>query len=86
MAEIRVQEKRGGLAWVWILLLLVLLALAAWYFMRQPDADDTVEPAPTAAPAAAPSAAPAGGSTTEPAASPTIPKYPPPSNLVFVRA
>jgi hypothetical protein len=82
MAEIRVQEKRGGLAWVWILLLLVLLALAAWYVMSQPDADDTVEPAPTAAPAAAP----AGGSTTEPAASPTIPKYPPPSNLVFVRA
>jgi hypothetical protein len=82
MAEIRVQEKRGGLAWVWILLLLVLLALAAWYFMSRPEADDTVEPAPTAAPAAAP----AGGSTTEPAASPTIPKYPPPSNLVFVRA
>jgi hypothetical protein len=82
MAEIRVQEKRGGMAWVWILLLLVVVALAAWYFMSQPDADDTVPPAPTAAPAAAPSA----GSAAEPAASPAIPKYPPPSNLVFVRA
>jgi hypothetical protein len=73
MAEIRVQEKRGGLAWLWILLLLVLAALAAWWFMSNRDAS-TTEPAPASTPAAAP------------AADPTIPKHPPPATIVFVRA
>jgi len=74
MAEIRVQEKRGGMAWLWILLLLVLAALAAWYYLSTRDASTTAEPAPTATPAVAP------------AADPAIPKHPPPTNIVFVRA
>jgi hypothetical protein len=32
MAEIRVEEKRRSLAWLWILLILVAAALAYWYF------------------------------------------------------
>ena len=75
MAEIRVQEKRGSMAWLWILLLLVLAALAVWYFMGTQDTTTTVEPAPAASPAVAP--------TSDPA----LPKHPPAlTGDVFVRA
>ena len=32
MAEIRVEQKRRGLAWLWILLVLALVAAGVWYF------------------------------------------------------
>ncbi|MBV9879699.1 MAG: hypothetical protein JO180_04345 [Gemmatirosa sp.] len=32
MAEIRVQPKKGSLAWLWVLLLLVVVAAAVWFF------------------------------------------------------
>ena len=56
MAEIRVEPKRGSLAWLWILLLLAIAAGVAWYFMyynKAPAAPATTGllPAPTAAPA-----------------------------------
>ena len=76
MAEIRVQEKRGGLAWLWVLLLLLLVALAVWYFMGARDADDTVEPAPATTPAAAPAADPGVA----------LPQHPPATSTVYVRA
>jgi hypothetical protein len=76
MAEIRVQEKRGGLGWLWMLLLLLLVALAVWYFMGTRDADGTVEPAPATTPAAAPAADPG----------PAPPGHPPATSTVYVRA
>ena len=33
MAEIRVEPKRGGARWLWVLIALVVLALLAWYFL-----------------------------------------------------
>ncbi len=75
MAEIRVQEKRGGLTWLWMLLLLLLVALAVWYFLGdRAGTDGTVEPAPAATPAASPTA------------DPSLPGHPPVSRMVFVRA
>ena len=41
MAQIKVEQKRGGLAWLWIVLALVVLAVLAWYFLSQPDAAPT---------------------------------------------
>ena len=32
MAEIRVEQKRRSLAWLWILLVLALIAAGVWYF------------------------------------------------------
>jgi hypothetical protein len=32
MAEIRVEQKRRSLAWLWVLLALAVAALAYWYF------------------------------------------------------
>ena len=32
MAEIRVEQKRRSLAWLWILLVLALVAAGVWYF------------------------------------------------------
>ncbi|HEU4630533.1 MAG TPA: hypothetical protein VFS08_12360 [Gemmatimonadaceae bacterium] len=40
MAEIRVEQKRGSLAWLWILLVLLLVALGVWYFMGMPGVND----------------------------------------------
>lgn len=34
MAEIHVEpQRRGGLAWLWVLLIVVVIALAVWYFV-----------------------------------------------------
>ncbi|HEU4565696.1 MAG TPA: hypothetical protein VFS05_13640 [Gemmatimonadaceae bacterium] len=33
MAEIRVEPKRGGLGWLWIVIALIIIALVAWYFL-----------------------------------------------------
>lgn len=34
MAEIKVEPKRGGLGWLWVIILLALIAAGIWYFMR----------------------------------------------------
>lgn len=34
MAEIRVERKSGGHAWLWILLVVLMLVLAAWLLDR----------------------------------------------------
>ncbi|MGH7719893.1 MAG: hypothetical protein ACREON_13750 [Gemmatimonadaceae bacterium] len=33
MAEIKIQERRGGLGWLWALIALVVVVLLAWYFL-----------------------------------------------------
>ncbi|MEJ7811415.1 MAG: hypothetical protein WKG32_13470 [Gemmatimonadaceae bacterium] len=38
MAQIKVEQKRGGLGWLWIVLALVVIAVLAWYFLSRPDA------------------------------------------------
>lgn len=54
MAEIRVEEKRGSLAWLWLLLLLVLVAAVVWFVLGT-NADSTVTtPAGTTPASAAP--------------------------------
>lgn len=57
MAEIRVEEKKGGLAWLWILLLLLLVAAGVWWWMSTQQ--NTTSPAPGAQGTTAPAAAPA---------------------------
>lgn len=54
MAEIRVQEKRGSLAWLWVLLLVVLAAIAAWWFLSGSTVNVQTEPAPVTAPTVSP--------------------------------
>ena len=34
MAEIKVEPKRGGLGWLWVIILLALIAAGIWYFMN----------------------------------------------------
>lgn len=46
MAEIRVEEKRRNLGWLWALIALVIVVLLIWFFMA--GADDEVEPIPPA--------------------------------------
>ena len=34
MAEIKVEPKRGGLAWLWVIIILALIGAGLWYFMN----------------------------------------------------
>ena len=34
MAEIKVEPKRGGLAWLWVIILLALIGAGLWYFLN----------------------------------------------------
>ena len=34
MAEIKVEPKRGGLAWLWVVIILAVIGAGLWYFMR----------------------------------------------------
>ena len=49
MAEIRVEQKRRSLVWLWILLAVAVAALAFWYFnndgMNQVDVQTGLAPA-----------------------------------------
>jgi hypothetical protein len=81
MAEIRVEEKRGGLAWLWILLALLLIGAAVWYFMGMPgtqDANQGIEQG-TTTPAATPATAP------PPMDSVSLPVHRPTGTMVLVR-
>jgi hypothetical protein len=40
MAEIQIEQRRGGLGWLWALIAIVLIALAVWYFTTRNDAAD----------------------------------------------
>ena len=63
MAEIRVEPRRGGARWLWLVIALVALALLAWYFLS--DRGDTPAPATGLATPGAPAlawVAPAGPS------------------------
>ena len=44
MAEIRVEERKRGMGWLWGLIALVIVALLIWYFMSTGEgtADDTL--------------------------------------------
>jgi hypothetical protein len=48
MAEIRIEPKRRGLGWLWLLLALIIVAALAWYFLYP---GRTPPPATGAAPA-----------------------------------
>lgn len=76
MAEIRVERKRGSLAWLWILLVLLLLAVGAWYLLGAPGLN--------------PTPAGAADTTTRGAATPidsvAYPLHPQSPRVVFVRA
>lgn len=37
MAEIRMEKKKSGLGWLWILLAILLIALLAWFFLADDD-------------------------------------------------
>ena len=58
MAEIRVEEKRGSLAWLWVLILVALVALGVWWWMNQQHAAATAPGAPASVDSAAWQAAP----------------------------
>ncbi|HEX3156915.1 MAG TPA: hypothetical protein VHQ45_00230 [Gemmatimonadaceae bacterium] len=58
MAEIRVEEKRGSLAWLWVLILVALVALGVWWWMNQQNAAATAPRAPASVDSAAWQAAP----------------------------
>lgn len=40
MAQIQIEERRGGLGWLWAIIAVVLIALAVWYFTARQDAAD----------------------------------------------
>ena len=60
MAQIRIEERRGGLGWLWAAVALLLLALAAWWFLSRANVVDEPAPAPTTTPSSlkAPAAPP----------------------------
>ncbi len=33
MAEIKVEQKRGGTPWLWVIIALLVIALLVWYFV-----------------------------------------------------
>ena len=76
MAEIRVEERRGGLGWLWALVLVLLVALAAWWFLTTANDDG---PAVTD---------PAAGEVTpaSPTAAPAMPHHRPAAAMVLRRA
>ncbi|HEX6534529.1 MAG TPA: hypothetical protein VF041_08025 [Gemmatimonadaceae bacterium] len=55
MAQIRIEPKRTGLGWLWVLIALVVIALAAWLFIGRGgtstrSAPRAAGPAPTSYP------------------------------------
>jgi len=45
MAEIKVEPKRGGLGWLWVIIILALIGAGLWYFMRNSRAVPAATPA-----------------------------------------
>ena len=73
MAEIRVEERRGGLGWLWAVVLVLLVALAAWWFLSADDGPVGSDPAEQVTPAS-------------PTAAPAMPNHRPTAVMVFRRA
>ncbi len=46
MAEIRIEQKRRSLAWLWLLLALLIVAALAWYFLYPGRTAAPTAPAP----------------------------------------
>ena len=46
MAEIRIEQKRRSLRWLWLLLALLLVAALAWYFLYPGETDTPTTAAP----------------------------------------
>jgi len=44
MAEIKVEQKRGGLGWLWAIVVLALIGAAVWYFMNNCRAGPPTSP------------------------------------------
>lgn len=47
MADIRVEQRRGGAKWLWVVLALVVLGVVAWLLLGQPRTADQPAAAPT---------------------------------------
>ena len=50
MAEIHVEQRKGGLGWLWLLIALIVIGAAVWYFLTRDQTAgpaDTTRPAPT---------------------------------------
>lgn len=47
MAEIKVEPKRGGMGWLWVVIIALLAAIAIWYFVTRTGTGATVVPADT---------------------------------------
>ena len=45
MAEIKVEEKRSGLGWLWTIIVLAIVGVVVWYFMTQRAVPATTAPA-----------------------------------------
>lgn len=56
MADIDIERKSGGMAWLWWLLGLLLLALLAWWLLSGDDEPEVAVVDPVAAPVAGPMA------------------------------
>lgn len=46
MAEIRIEQKRRSLGWLWLLLALLVVAALAWYFLYPGRTPAPTTPAP----------------------------------------
>ena len=49
MAEIRIEQKRRSLAWLWVLLVLLVLAAVAWYLYYDRGMRVSAQSSPAAA-------------------------------------
>jgi hypothetical protein len=58
MAQIRIQPKRSGLGWLWLIIVLIIIAIIAWFLFvpRSPT------PLPARPSGTAPSSLPGGSS------------------------
>lgn len=45
MAEIKVEQRRGGLGWLWAIIILALIAAGVWYYMNNTRAVPATTPA-----------------------------------------
>ena len=68
MAEIRVEEKRRSLTWLWLLLALAVVGLVLWYLNN--DGVNQVETVPASSALAAPAAQVALAPALAPSAAP----------------
>jgi hypothetical protein len=63
MAQIRIEQRRSGLGWLWLIIVLIIIAIIAWFIFvpRQPH------PLPARPSGTAPSSLPAKPASEPPA-------------------